>query len=613
MLSDRFLELYNDELRYLRESGQQFAEDHPQVAGQLGIRVDGVNDPFVERLLEGTAFLSARVHQRIDNEYPEFALQMLSRLAPLWYTPTPSIATVAFTPDFTSPLWQAPVTLPAGSKVTLADVALKNKSAQFVTGRALNLEPLAIESAECVSNIAAELPMAVSGLAGEAASCLRLRLTTRQVKKLAQLKLDPLHLTFTGEAVRANRLLETLLNHCQRVVLWTPGTSSPVVATLSSDRLRLAGTQANDALLPVSIGELPGSRLMREYFAAPSRFYSVELHGLQDFLAQCGSAHQFEVIFVLNNAPASLLGRISAADFHLFATPIINLVTRRCDPITPDADRTEHQIVVDRLNPACYEIHHLISVEGLLRNGDSVGFSMLPEEVQFERHRPQAGYALRWRPGVGGRGRVASAFGNNEVFITLSPGVSGLDIKQISTLSVTAMVCDRFLRPEQLQQPTVQAEVMLPVTETTLLRMPSMARPAPEMHQAWQAIQLVSVNPLRYTAPEVANCAMLLRHWLSLFAWSDDASQRRRISSLDEAVFSHCFEHDAGPGPITWTRGVQARLNVKADHHADHGAFLFGHLLHHALADYCQLNQTLRTSLAVNGEVKAEWGPQHGL
>ena len=52
MFSERFLQLYNDELRYFREAGRQFASSHPQVAQHLGMHIDGVLDPFVERLLE---------------------------------------------------------------------------------------------------------------------------------------------------------------------------------------------------------------------------------------------------------------------------------------------------------------------------------------------------------------------------------------------------------------------------------------------------------------------------------------------------------------------------------------------------------------------------------
>ncbi|CAI1707434.1 Uncharacterized protein conserved in bacteria [Serratia ficaria] len=613
MLSEHFLGLYNEELRYLRESGQQFAERHPQVAQHLGMHTGGVQDPFVERLLEGTAFLSARVHERIDNEYPEFALQMLSRLAPLWYTPTPSIATVAFEPDFTSPLWQAPVSLPKGSKISLADASLKNKSATFITGRALHLQPVDICAAECSSSVAADLPESVAARLHGAQSCLRLRLTTRGVKPLSAVTFEPMHLTFAGDAVRANQLLLTLLNSCRRVVLWARHQPAPLVMSLASESLRLGGVAEDEALLPSCIGELPGSRLMREYFAAPSRFYGVELHGLNDFLGRCGTLHEFEIIFALDAVSSPLIERVTAQDFCLFATPVVNLFPRRCDPIALNAERTEHQVVVDRLNPMLYEIHHLQAVQGMTRDGGSVQFSMLPEETQFDRKRPQAGYALRRQAFAGDRKSQRSVFGGDALFITLSPGTSGIVLDDVTALSVAAMVSDSHLRPEHLQKPALQTAIALPVRQTTLLRMPSAPRPVPDIRQAWQAVQLIAVNPLRYAEPDVSDCAALLRQWLSLFSWQGDASQRKRIASLAEAVFSHCFEQYPGPGPIAWNRGVKVSLNIHTDHHADQGGFLFGLLLHYALTEYCQLNQTLRMLLHMDAQPVAEWGPVDDL
>ena len=609
MLSARFLDRYNEELRFLRESGMQFAERHPQIARHLGMHADGIQDPFIERLLEGTAFLSSRVHERIDNEYPEFALQMLSRLAPLWYTPMPAIATVDLSPDLTSPQWQSSAILPKGSVLKLSDSTLNNKPAIFTTGRTVNLQPVTISEAECSTTLATRLPDAVASLLQGTPACIRLKLTTHGVKALSGIGFDPLHLSFTGDAVRANQLLSALLSQCRHVVLWAKNSVLPVVQRLNPTALQPGGVKETEALLPGSIGELPGSRLLREYFAAPSRFYSVELHQLNAFLAQCRNLHEFEIVFALEQLPYSLVDRISARDFSLFATPVINLYSRRCDPVVFDADRTEHQLIVDRLNPAQYEVHHLSQVQGTLKDGTSLQFSTLPEEVCFDQHQPQAGYAVRRKAIRYDKKYKKSAFGHNELFITLSSGSSGVSLDEVKSLSVNAMICDRHLFPEQLQNPVFHAEVALPVKQIGLLRPPSLPRPVPDISLVWQAVQMVSVNPLRYARPQVVNAAALLRSWLTLFAWPDDVSHSKRIASLAEAEFLHCFEHYRGAGPIAWNRGVAARLNLRGDHHADQGAFLFGRIVHYALSEYCQLNQTLRMSLNIDGESAAQWGP----
>ena len=69
-MSDEILAYYNSELTYLRELGGEFAEKYPKVAGRLHLEADKCDDPHVERLLEGFAFLSARIRHKLDDEFP---------------------------------------------------------------------------------------------------------------------------------------------------------------------------------------------------------------------------------------------------------------------------------------------------------------------------------------------------------------------------------------------------------------------------------------------------------------------------------------------------------------------------------------------------------------
>ncbi len=48
----------------------------------------------MERLLEGFAFLAARVHLKIDDEFPEITEALLSILYPHYVRPTPSMSVV---------------------------------------------------------------------------------------------------------------------------------------------------------------------------------------------------------------------------------------------------------------------------------------------------------------------------------------------------------------------------------------------------------------------------------------------------------------------------------------------------------------------------------------
>ncbi len=611
MLSERFLEIYNEELRFLRESGKQFAEENPQVASHLGMHTDSVLDPFVERLLEGTAFLSSRVQEKLLSESPEFALQMLSRLAPLWHTPIPSIATISVVPDLTSPQWQSALSLPRGSKLVLSDSSLNNKQSTFTTGSHIEIQPVIISHAECVSAPSVQLPESVRSQLNHGQACIRLRLTTQGVLPIRQLKFNPLQLTMAGDAVRSNQLITLLLNHCEKVIAWSADTLRPVVQVLESSQLSLGGLDDAEALLPQHIGELPGTRLLREYFCAPSRFYNVRLQGLNTFFKRCDRQHEFEIIFSLDHVPLSLIQRINASDFRLFTTPVINLYRRRCDPVVLDHRRTDHHLVVDKLNPAQYEVHHLLSVQGNMSDGNSVRFTALPEDVVFGGVQEQPAYSLQRREIPYQRKLKKSALGFRDIFITLTSGLSQFDLVEFKSLSIDAMVCDRNFFPQHLQKPRMQLEQSLPIAPVELLRPPSMPRCVPDIDESWRAIQLAAVNPLRYVKSHTSNCAVLLREWLSLFADLGDSAQRKRVLSVSDISIDPCFEYYKGAGPVAWYRGLEADINIISGNHADMGAYLFGCILHSALSEYCQLNQTLRMKFRLDNDVIAEWGALH--
>ena len=75
-----FLRHYERELQFIREMGAEYAAEFPRIAGRLGIEGVETSDPYVERLYEGFAFLAARIHMRIDAEYPRFTQNLMNIL-----------------------------------------------------------------------------------------------------------------------------------------------------------------------------------------------------------------------------------------------------------------------------------------------------------------------------------------------------------------------------------------------------------------------------------------------------------------------------------------------------------------------------------------------------
>ena len=69
-MREELLHYYERELTFLRRMGAEFAQRYPKVAGRLMLEPNKCEDPHVERMLEAFAFLAARVHLKIDDDFP---------------------------------------------------------------------------------------------------------------------------------------------------------------------------------------------------------------------------------------------------------------------------------------------------------------------------------------------------------------------------------------------------------------------------------------------------------------------------------------------------------------------------------------------------------------
>src|SRR5689334_23497164 len=91
--------------------GAEFAGKYPRIASRLVLEPDKCEDPHVERLLEAFAFLAARVHLKIDDEFPEITESLLSIMYPHYLRPIPSMSVAQFQVDPEQVTPQAGLTL----------------------------------------------------------------------------------------------------------------------------------------------------------------------------------------------------------------------------------------------------------------------------------------------------------------------------------------------------------------------------------------------------------------------------------------------------------------------------------------------------------------------
>ena len=361
-MDPRLLRHYNEELRHLREMGAEFAQQFPKIAARLGMEGLEVTDPYVERLLEGFAFLAGRMQLKIDAEFPRFTQRLLEIVYPQFLAPTPSMLIARMNPESGDPSLAAGLTLPRGSAMHGQPGKAGSTACEFRTAQALTLWPIELAQVEYFS-FAGDLPLATLPEWRRYRSGLRIRLRTTAGLDFSQLSLDDLRLHCSGIDDVANRLHELLGGHVLGVLLLPAARPPSWHEAMDAECVELTGFDDDQALLPPTLHGFDGYRLLQEYFAFPQRFLFFDLLGIGDALRRHGGS-EVDIVVLFSRLDQSLLQAVDVGSLALNCVPAVNLLERRCDRIQVGSDRSDFHVVPDRTRPMDFEVHALSEVTG---------------------------------------------------------------------------------------------------------------------------------------------------------------------------------------------------------------------------------------------------------
>ncbi len=589
-MDPRLLDYYERELQYIREMGREFARTYPKIGARLDLDSFECADPYVERLLEGFAFLTARIQLKLDAEFPRFTQHLLELIYPNYLAPVPSMAVVQFTPDLDGGVPPEGHRLPKGTRLFATAVDPQSSRVELRTGMDLDLRPLRLTEAEYLPPGSFDIR---AGSTFESRAALRLTFQTAMELPLSALAgLDRLVLFLTGSGRIPWQLHEWIHAH----------TSAVLIATANHQRLYPAaetilplGLEAEEALLPVDARNFQGYRLLQEYFAFPERFRFFGLRGLESILADEEDL-SFTVTFLFDRENTDLENSVTADSFALHCTPAVNLFPRRCDRIHVDPGKSEYHVVVDRTRPLSYEVYAIRKVEGYGEGNRSICEFQPFYRLSHHSRRDIGYYTLQRRPHTGVRDSDYTA---HEVFLALvvpdQPPFPG-ELKQLGleVLCTNRDLCRRLNLGGRMTD--FHLDIGAPVTEIRAIAGPSAPRATyPEGEYAWRLISHLSLNYQSLTSTET------LREMLALYAPIADPAVRRQIEGLVSVTNRPVVRRLPGKGPITFGRGTEVRLEFDEKAFEGYTPFLLGQLLHRFLAAYTNINSFVETTVTSKG------------
>ncbi|MDD5461296.1 MAG: type VI secretion system baseplate subunit TssF [Methylococcales bacterium] len=591
------IEHYQRELQFIREMGAEFAKSHPRIAAGLDLGNTECADPYVERLLESFAFLTARIQLKMEAEFPRFTRHLLEIVYPHYLAPLPSMAVVQFKPDLKGGVTEAGFLLPRHTRLRSSSSVQGRTKCEFQTAHELTLWPLQLTDAGYLS-LGEAVRYAGPEIRGIKAA-LRLRLETVLDIPFQKLSMDRLPVFLHGSGGVPMQLYELILGHTLAVVIQPSGQNPEWRQQLGKATIKPMGFDSEQALLPYTAPSFQGYRLLQEYFALPQRFLFVEIGNLQSALQRC-SQTALEIVILLDQSIPEMEDLASVNNFVLDCTPAINLFPKRTDRVHLNHSSTEHHLVVDKTRQYDYEIHSVLEVTGY-GSADAADETFSPfysSQQALGLQGDFAYYTLSRQPvlfPVSASGsRIKSDYLGSEVYISLvdaseTPYRSDLKQLGVNTLCTNRDLPKLMLIGEGTTDFTL--EISAPVDAVHCLVRPTSPKPShAEGEYAWRLISHLSLNYLTLVNNDETQGAAALRDLLRLYGDYADAAIVKQIEGLLAVNSRSVVLRIPVPGPMCFGRGIE--ITAAFDDSAFEGAssFLLGAVLEQFFCKYASIN-----------------------
>ncbi|HTU22165.1 MAG TPA: type VI secretion system baseplate subunit TssF [Gemmataceae bacterium] len=612
-MSESLYRYYERELLFIRQLAQDFARQYPAAAGRLLLEPNRSVDPHVERLIEAFALVAARVHHKIDDDFPELTDALLGILYPHYLAPIPSLAIAQFVPDAAQTPLNEGFRIERGSRLhtqPINEVPCKYRTCYPVT-----LWPLAVAEARLHSQ---PFPAGLQP-PPRTAAVLRLRLECLAGAAFAELTLDRLRLFLAGEDPLLADLYELIFNHTTQVVLRPAERGGQSAIVLSPrDCLRQVGFEPDEGLLPYPRRSFPGYRLLTELFAFPAKFHFLDLGGLRA-LCQPAFGSRAEIVLFLNRTIPTVEQGVEASTFLLGCTPIVNLFEQIAEPIALTQTRSEYRIVPDVAAPLGLEVY---SVDGVSSSDPIQGVTTEYQPFYSFRHgvgpenQQTFWYAAR-RPSLhpGDRG--------TDVFLNLVDLGFQPSVPAEQTLVVRTTCTNRDL-PVQLRQAGdrlyLELEAAAPLARLHCVRIPTApSRPPLRRGAQWRLISHLSLNHLSIT--DVAEGREALQELLRLYDFSDPeagqaagAVNRQLIDGILSVSSRRVIGRTGSAAASGFCRGVEIAVEFDEQKYVGTGLFLFASVLERFFGLYTSLNSfsQLTAKTRQREELIKKWPPRAG-
>ncbi|MFJ3485574.1 type VI secretion system baseplate subunit TssF [Pseudomonas sp. NPDC090202] len=603
---DDLLPYYEKELSHLRFLGQEFASQYPKIASRLLIEGDNCEDPHTERLIEAFSFLAARVHKKLDDEFPEIVEAFLEVLYPHYLRPTPSMSIVEFSMGNNEKVTEA---YHIARHTEMHANPVEGVVCKFRTCYPVELWPIAVQQASFIEMERS----AFNGHSADLVARLRIALGTTTDALFGQMELDSLRFFLDGESTLMLQLYELLFNNLAKATLSFEDQGRSREVALPAHALKAVGYGLDEGLVDYSERSFLGYRLLHEYFTFPDKFMFFDLSGFARILA--GKAlEKVEINFYfsdydLHDRLARLTQNIGRGNFKLNCTPIINLFRQQADPVRLTHAQHEYPVIPDVRLQSSAEVVSIDRVRRVKKIGgiDQVATCHPFFEPRADQGSGKSFWIARRRPV-----QTRQSDGTDMFIRVVDRDLELIDATN-DTLSIQLTCSNRDL-PLILPFGGERGDFNIPahavIKDIRCLRKPTASVRVPLGNGViWRLISHLSLNHMSL----VSNGREVLLELLSLYNYRNTSAIRKQINGIVSIASEPVVARIGHPRP-NFVRGVGITLKFDESQYTGSGVFLFGMVLDHFFGQYCTVNSFTQLTLRSLQREKrvVQWPPRTG-
>ncbi len=589
-MNEDFLSYYRENLIHLRQMGTEFGAQFPKIASRLNLSKLDSQDPFVERLLEGTAFLAARAEKKFDDGYPELLQQILNKVCPLASRPVPAASVLNFTGsglEFKNDL------------IDFGTVYDCNVGGTFSSALKLSpiwktrLYPLSVSSADYESSLVNILPTEeIDSLNLKSA----LRLTVQGCNNLKEhhIEKDGVDIYLDMTDSHASRLAYCINRHLKAVYI----EDEMGIITKVTDGLECGyKIELCENIFDEILGYMPGISIMQLYFSYPFLYHFINVKGLLEILKGY-SQNSCSLIFAFTSS-AELGSGISASSFKFSCVPVINLFKMRSSRI-PLSLKHEFHLSGDRTRSLDYEIFRVDNLELYDSHNTHVNTALPFYSFRntLDNEEDAVFFSTVRRERMGGLYKPRSNYRKSEIFVSLSGAIYNSALKDLQEFTANLWCSNADLSLFV----TSNKKVSTPEGNGVASFVIPLSPPRPSFFMkgdltGFSKLSFIMMNLSAQLLQSGEECKAVLQNLIQIFFHGTVDEKKILIGAVKKVETSPYVFRFVETGHIYFEKGFNVQIVLDEGNLTGFGLYVFGSMLRMVLCDFTSLNLLVRVTL----------------